>query len=480
MGIDALRARLGKKKTSSQQLSIRDVWKDGMIVDSYFPQASQFVADKGKATENELSRECGIDKKHAKLLLEQLVHYRVAIKQNGEYRSITVPSMVSRYLKKYSLKYKDLVSQIKPVSTEEIAVEEPAIEPVQVKSAAMSLDEQIYQVWSAYDEFTYEKLPQEFILSYPYFCLWRLEHRNGDPKPTKVPYDPNTLMRGSSADKSKHNIFYYCFNQLKAYSYMTGIGIGLFDDLCGIDIDDCFDEEHHLLDFAEDIINTVDSYTELSPSGKGIRIICKIPGLEYDKEKYLFKNTEKHLEMYPAGQTKRFLTLTGWAIFENRDVGIRTDEVKVLLERYMRRPERKKLKAEKSEDVISRPVYSTQRNRSSLSDEQIINCMCRKPKYKLLWEGKWREAGYPSQSEGDCAFVCKLAFLADKNPEQMDRIYRMSGLMRPKWDDRRVDSTVGKNLIQFAIDGCESTVTDYNVQKRKAEVSKLFETKENC
>jgi primase-polymerase (primpol)-like protein len=120
-------------------------------------------------------------------------------------------------------------------------------------------------------------------------------------------------------------------------------------------------------------------------------------------------------------------------------------------------------------------VYWTSKNKSSLSDEQIISWMFRHPKYRLLWEGRWREAGYPSQSEGDCAFVCKLAFLADKNPEQMDRIYRMSGLMRPKWDDRRVDSPVGKNLIQFALDNCEMTVTEYNIQKRCGEVSKLFE-----
>ncbi len=475
MGIDALRARLGKKKTSSQRLSMRDVWKDGMIVDSYFPQVSQFVADRGKATENELSKEFGIDKKRAKLLLEQLVHYRVAIKQTNEYRSITVPSMLSRYLKKYSLKYKDLIPKTESKPKEEIVVEESTVQTVQEEAAPISLNDRVFQVWSNYDEFTYEKIPGGFAKSYPYFCLWRFEHRKKDSKPTKVPYDPNTLMHGSSADVTKHGSFELCLHQLRTYTYMSGIGVGLFDDLCGIDIDDCIDEEHHLLDFAEDIINTVHSYTELSPSGTGIRILCRIPDLQYDKEKYLFKNTEMHLEMYPAGQTKRFVTLTGWSIFDNEDVGIRTSEVQILLDKYMRRKEKKKSNTVKAVDEASRPVYWTSKNKSSLSDEQIISWMFRHPKYRLLWEGRWREAGYPSQSEGDCAFVCKLAFLADKNPEQMDRIYRMSGLMRPKWDDRRVDSTVGKNLIQYALDNCEMTVTEYNIQKRCGEVSKLFE-----
>lgn len=53
-----------------------------------------------------------------------------------------------------------------------------------------------------------------------------------------------------------------------------GIGIALAGGLSAIDIDHCI-EDGKLSEMAEDIITLADSYTEVSPSGKGIRIIGK-------------------------------------------------------------------------------------------------------------------------------------------------------------------------------------------------------------
>jgi hypothetical protein len=70
-----------------------------------------------------------------------------------------------------------------------------------------------------------------------------------------------------------------------------------------------------------------------------------------------------------------------------------------------------------------------------LTDEEILEKARTAENHKefnLLWEGKWQEAGYPSQSEADLALCCMLAFWSGKNKEQMDRLFRNSGLFREK------------------------------------------------
>lgn len=62
--------------------------------------------------------------------------------------------------------------------------------------------------------------------------------------------------------------------------------------------------------------------------------------------------------------------------------------------------------------------------------------------------------GYPSASEADLAFNSMTAFWTGKNPEQMDRLFRQSSLMRDKWDEKRGSQTYGQITIEKAIQGC--------------------------
>lgn len=85
---------------------------------------------------------------------------------------------------------------------------------------------------------------------------------------------------------------------------------------------------------AQDIVDTINSYTELSPSGTGIRIIFKVTGLSYDKKRYYINNRKIGLEVYVAGMTNRFVTLTGNAIREC-GIEVRTTELMIVLEKHM-------------------------------------------------------------------------------------------------------------------------------------------------
>lgn len=124
----------------------------------------------------------------------------------------------------------------------------------------------------------YEKLPEQ-LKKDGRFCLWKYEERNG--RMTKVPYQTNG-RKASSADKNTFSDFRLAVNAMDGYD---GIGMGAFDDFCMVDIDHCV-FGGKMTQMAEDIVERMDSYTEFSPSGTGVRIVCKASSLSYDKGRY--------------------------------------------------------------------------------------------------------------------------------------------------------------------------------------------------
>ncbi|MGC8485227.1 MAG: helix-turn-helix domain-containing protein, partial [Candidatus Baltobacteraceae bacterium] len=58
---------------------------------------------------------------------------------------------------------------------------------------------------------------------------------------------------------------------------------------------------------------------------------------------------------------------------------------------------------------------------------------------------------YPSQSEADLALCGKLRFYSRGDAAQIDRLFRRSGLMRAKWDERRGPETYGAITITKTI-----------------------------
>ena len=81
------------------------------------------------------------------------------------------------------------------------------------------------------------------------FCYWRYEERNG--KRTKVPYNPRTGEPARSNDRTT----FCAFEELKDDSWYHGVGIGIFDGICAIDLDDCFDENGCPTELATDVMN---------------------------------------------------------------------------------------------------------------------------------------------------------------------------------------------------------------------------------
>jgi len=117
------------------------------------------------------------------------------------------------------------------------------------------------------------------------WCLW------GEGK---IPYNPRT---GSKAQSNNPYTFSDFDTAYKAYQtgIYDGLGIGIFNGIGAIDIDNCI-KSGIVSELATEIVERVGSYTEISPSGKGIRVIFtlkKVP--TYNKSLYYIANRKSGL-----------------------------------------------------------------------------------------------------------------------------------------------------------------------------------------
>lgn len=269
----------------------------------------------------------------------------------------------------------------------------------------------------------FDNIPVE-LKTIPQWVLWKLEQRRQGAKPTKVPYatsgqhasvtDPATWGTYEEVKASFHND--------KSYS---GIGFVLTKDypIVVIDIDHCI-AKGKLDEKAKEIILRFNSYTERSQSGEGVHIV--IQGRKPGE-----RSRTGNVEIY---DDSRFIVFTGDHIkgtplkVENRQ-----PELIVL---YNELFPIKQLFHEVAS--VPGPI---------LEDEKILE-LAKKAKngqrFENLYAGKW--SAYNSRSEAEQALCNMLAFYT-KNPEQIDRLFRNSGLMRDKWerDDYR-ERTISKAL----------------------------------
>lgn len=156
----------------------------------------------------------------------------------------------------------------------------------------------------------YSLLP-ESLKAFPRWTLWKLEQRKEGEKPAKVPYLPNG-RRADPTNPSHQFNFLTCVRYLEIDSVVeehgfSGIGIVLYPDcgFVGIDLDDISGWK----DEAQKIVDRFKgrAYMEKSPSGGGIRIICKgsLPENSRNRSKKFYANK---VEIYDQD---RFLTITG-------------------------------------------------------------------------------------------------------------------------------------------------------------------------
>lgn len=278
-------------------------------------------------------------------------------------------------------------------------------------------------------------LPNELIQN-GRFCCWRYEQRNG--RKTKVPYQPESGQRAKSNDEEGFTS-YTVAAQAKGYD---GIGIGVFKGICAIDLDHCISDSGFYSPVAAKIVALMHSYTEYSPSGEGLHILFRAEGFQYDTKRFYIMNHQEGIEVYVAGATSKYVTVTGNTC-EPYEFGDRTKELQSVLEQFMCR----------SENDAGNAINAAN---SVIGTDQLLK-LARNSKngddFETLWSGMLGK--YISHSEADLALCSHLAFWTGRDSEKMDTMFRQSGLMRDKWDRKQSGTTYGAITIQKAIDGCK-------------------------
>ena len=188
-------------------------------------------------------------------------------------------------------------------------------------------------------------------------------------------------------------------------------------------IDNCCDGNGVLSEMAQNIVDIMNSYTEYSPSGKGIRIIFKVSDFHYDRTRYYINNHRIGLEVYVSGCTNKYVTLTGNRISGNT-IEERSYELENILNRYMMKS-------------LTQNINYLTRNfvTCNMSDNEIIDKAGNAKngaKFNSLWNGQIPDG--KSHSQADMALLSMLAFWCGGDTEQMDRLFRRSGLYREKWE----------------------------------------------
>ncbi len=300
-----------------------------------------------------------------------------------------------------------------------------------------------------------ESIPAE-LKALPQWLGWKLELIDG--RNTKVPYQAKYPRRKASTTKPAT---WATFDKaLAAYKRGEFDGIGFVplgtDPYTALDIDKCRDKvTGELAPRAAEIVKLFSSYTEVSPSGTGIRIFVK-GRLKVTADGEPTERTRSKagdFEVYDGLTAKReqggrYLTMTGHRLNEF-DIEERQAELEQVYDEKFAPKEPEKNKAAGVRFTATAP--------GDVELLELIRNSKQGPKFKRLWAGDTSEYATDQNdgaSEADQALCNILAFWTNRDAERIHRLFSLSGLNRDKWqerDDYR-DRTI-KNALDLVKEG---------------------------
>lgn len=291
-----------------------------------------------------------------------------------------------------------------------------------------------------------ENIP-EVLRSGKRFVAWRYETRKGQL--TKVPYSPNATKGASSTAPAD----WVTFETAEKYANVAGLdGIGIVvtheAGLTWFDLDHCHDPATgEVAEWAAAIVRRCDTYTEISPSGTGLRLAMYGTLPPHGRKK-------GDVEMYGAeagktGPCGRYLTLTGRRLDGTPSaLGYRPDAI-LAIHREVFGAEATVTATVRDPDL---PVTALE-----IADDEVIRLASTSShngaRFLRLWDGDssdYAVDGNDGESEADAAFFEILGFYGGPDPERIERLARRSNRVREKWD-RQKDYL--KRSINFAIRG---------------------------
>lgn len=285
-----------------------------------------------------------------------------------------------------------------------------------------------------------ENIPDS-IQNYAQWVCWTYhsDHSNGRDRRRKVPVNPRTGRFAKVTNPDTWTSLDEAVESASSLSqHISGVGFVFTDDdpFVGVDLDDCRSLVTGQLDpWALEVVDRLATYTEVSPSGTGVKAIMTTDAVMPSR-----RRSNPGLEVY---RSSRFFTITGDIVGTRSETNDSTEALLWIYGQYFPEPEPRssgelpgsKTMTASDADVVAKALAA--RNGSKFSD---------------LWKGETGMNG-GNKSEADLSLCRLLAFWCGPCQEPIDRLFRQSGLFRSKWDEKHFSSgmTYGMETIRRAI-----------------------------
>lgn len=281
------------------------------------------------------------------------------------------------------------------------------------------------------------------------FVVWKWTWKDDKGKWDKPPIDPKTGREIDQTDPANWMKFEQARRAARKRGDGIGIALGSQDNrlgIVGVDLDDCIDDRGDLTAKAREIVDRFDSYTERTPSGKGLRIFIwgDKPGPRCRTKRF------PGVEIYEAD---RYFTVSGRHVPGTPTQISRRDEALAWLYGEMF-----------GEEPASRPEANgaASSGHGTASDDELIE-KARRAKngssFAALFDRGDASAYADDDSAADQALANHLAFWLAKDPNRIEAAFNRSALgHREKWRER---ADYRKRTIDKAIADCRQTYTPH-------------------
>lgn len=276
-------------------------------------------------------------------------------------------------------------------------------------------------------------------------------------KTPKKPYNPLTATPAEANNPATWATFDEAVDFANRHGLFEnrtgGVGIEFADGLAGIDMDGVVSPDGILADWARELVELMNSYTEYSPSGRGLHILFKVSEPLDTLKEFLGgkdgrKDSKLGLELYIAS---RYFTVTGNVYGEMKPLADRTQQFKAVYTKCLAKPviETAKSKTTSSTAPVSMGgmiMQSTYVRPADLPDNELWEYMFNNPvngtDIRALYNGDisgytstHRDGKtYPDHSAADLALCTYLNYYTHGDSVRVNRMFRQSGLIRDKWE----------------------------------------------
>ena len=243
----------------------------------------------------------------------------------------------------------------------------------------------------------------------------------------KIPFNPVTGVPAKAGQQTTWARFEDTVNAFHDGGY-DGIGFEFNNNgIVGIDLDHVISEDGSLSGKAVEIVTILDSYTEYSPSGKGLHIFVK-GDITVDGRKKGF------IEMYKA---KRYFTVTGNVYGELKPINERYEQVMQIFDKYFN----------DSVSVNSNQEADMNNSCSNTGKDYLSIGLEKDAVFKALWNGEYQSEKCTSESEKDLALMGKLLYWCSGNVGTAIEAFKDSPYARRK-DDKHIAKLERSDYLQ--------------------------------